>query len=78
MQIKSTADLRAILLETIQQVRERKVDPKEATAIASLSARVLQSAQLDLKATQFAEQYNGALKSSTPLVDSKKEKRALA
>jgi hypothetical protein len=74
MKIRNTSDLRACLLSAIEQVRDGKMGTKEALAISSLSARIMQSAQLDLRATQYAEQYNGALKNSTPLVSTESRK----
>lgn len=69
--IKSTSDLRQVLLDTINKVRSNKIGTKEASVIATLSAKVMQSAELDLKATRYADQYNGALRSSTPLISNK-------
>jgi len=45
--VKNTADLRNMLLETINGVRKGKVDPRQAQAISALSSRILQSARLD-------------------------------
>ena len=70
--IKTTKDLRVLLLEAIEEVRGNKLGVKEATAIARLSQQILQSAQLDLKATQYAVNYNGDLKNSTPLIGNEK------
>ncbi len=46
--VKNTADLRSLLLEAIEGVREGKVSHQQAGAISALSARILQSARLDL------------------------------
>lgn len=46
--IKNTADLRKMLLETIDGVRKGKVDHLQAKAIGGLSTCILQSARLDL------------------------------
>lgn len=48
MSIKNTQDLRKMLIDSIQDVREGKLDPRDAMAISQLSSRVLQSAKLDL------------------------------
>jgi len=54
--IRNTADLRVMLLETIRGVKEKSIDPKEAHAIANLSSKVLQSAKLDLDVIRFNAQ----------------------
>lgn len=51
--IKNTSDLRAMLIETIEQVRSGEVDAKQARTIAALSSTVLQSAKLDLDFLRF-------------------------
>lgn len=48
MKIESTSDLRQVLIDTIEDVRIGKVNSRDATAIASLSGKILQSAKLDL------------------------------
>lgn len=45
--VKNTADLRNLLLEAIEGVRNGKVDHRQAQAISALSSRILQSARLD-------------------------------
>lgn len=52
--IKNTADLRAMLIDTIEQVRSGSLDPKQARTIAALSGSVLQSAKLDLDYLRFS------------------------
>lgn len=52
--IENTADLRKMLLDTIADVRDGKVDPKMARTIATLSTTVLQSAKLDLDYLRFS------------------------
>lgn len=51
--IKNTADLRSMLIETIEEVRSGKLDAKQARTIAALSTTVLQSAKLDLDFLRF-------------------------
>ena len=55
-EIKSTGDLRGVLLETIQGVQAGTVDYKQGNTIASLSKAVLQSAKLDFEVFKFHEQ----------------------
>ena len=60
MAIKNTSELRQMLLKTIEEVRSGKVEPRQAGAVASLAAKVLQSAKLDLEVLK----YNGSDASS--------------
>ena len=53
MQIENTADLRRMLIETIEGVRTGSLDPRQAQAIASLSTKILHSAKLDLEVLRF-------------------------
>lgn len=46
--VKNSADLRTLLLATIQDVRDGKVDFKKAGSISSLAGKVLYSAKLDI------------------------------
>lgn len=71
MEIKNTSDLRKVLLDTISKVKSKAIGTKEAQAIAALSSRVIQSAELDLKAARYADQYNGSAKSSVSLIGQK-------
>jgi hypothetical protein len=48
MSITNTEELRKMLLDTIEDVRTNKMEPKHAQAIAHLSGKILQSAKLDL------------------------------
>lgn len=48
MDIKNTAELRAMLLKTIEDVRSGVIDAKSAGAISNLSSKIIQSAKLDL------------------------------
>lgn len=52
--IKNTSDLRKLLLETIEDVKNGKMDPKQARTIAALSGTILQSAKLDLDFLRFS------------------------
>jgi hypothetical protein len=51
--IKNTADLREMLIGTIQQVRDGEIDYRQATAISGLTTKILQSAKLDLEVLKF-------------------------
>ena len=53
MQIENTADLRQMLIETIDGVRKGTVEPRQAQAIASLSTKILHSAKLDLEVLRY-------------------------
>lgn len=53
MSITNTAQLRGMLLETIEEVKKGSIDPRQAGAIASLSAKVIHSAKLDLDVKKF-------------------------
>ena len=52
-QIKTTADLRQVLIETIQGVRSGEVDYKQGATMASLSKAVIQSAKLDFDVVRY-------------------------
>ena len=56
MEIKNTEQLREMLLESIQAVRDGKMDSPQAHAISSLSSRVLQSAKIDLDVIRMRKQ----------------------
>lgn len=56
---KNTAELRSLLLETIQDVRVGKVDFKKAGAISSLAGKILYSAKLDIDFAKLVAQKNG-------------------
>lgn len=58
--IKNTADLRNMLLETIQGVRRGKIDPKQASAISGLSSQILKSARLDFDMMKLSANENKA------------------
>jgi hypothetical protein len=51
--IKTTGELREMLIDTIQQVREGSLEPTSARTIAALSTTVLASAKLDLDYLRF-------------------------
>lgn len=63
-EIKSTADLRRMLIDTIGQVRAGKIDTAQARAVSSLSTTVLQSAKLDLEFLKFHAANEGLVKDS--------------
>ena len=47
MAIKSTEELRHVLLESIEGVKSGKLEPERAQAIAHLAGRVIGSVRLD-------------------------------
>jgi len=51
--LANTGDLRKMLIETIQQVRDGVIEPSQARTIAALSTTILQSAKLDLDFLRF-------------------------
>ncbi len=51
--IKTTADLREMLIDTIADVRSGKLDHKAARTVAALSTTILHSAKLDLDVLRF-------------------------
>lgn len=51
--LQNTADLRKMLIETIQQVRSGDIEPSQARTIAALSTTILHSAKLDLDFLRF-------------------------
>jgi len=53
-EIRSTSDLRKMLIGTIGEVRSGKIDVKQARTIAAISTTILQSAKLDLDMMKFA------------------------
>jgi hypothetical protein len=61
MNLRTTADLRRILSETIEQVRDNKIGAEKATAVAQLCACIVRSADLDLKAMRYTQRYNGQI-----------------
>lgn len=54
--IKTTTDLREMLLQTIADVRSGKLDARQARTIAALSTTILHSAKLDLDVMKFTMQ----------------------
>ena len=62
MAIKNTADLREMLIQTIEGVKDGKVDPRQAQAIANLSSKILHSAKLDLEVIRFNSIHEGTMK----------------
>lgn len=59
--IENTSDLRAMLLETISQVRAGTLEPQQARTIATLSTTILQSAKLDLDYLRFTAAQDKAI-----------------
>lgn len=66
MRVTNTEELRGLLLDTIEDVRRGKMDPKKAAAIGQLSGKILQSAKLDLEIVKLAK-LNGKAASQEPL-----------
>jgi hypothetical protein len=66
--VKNTADLRNLLLESIEGVRKGKVDHRQAQAISALSSRILQSARLDLDVMKMASEKATAAPASVSLM----------
>lgn len=62
-EIKNTSELREMLLQEIENVRNGTSDPKKAHAISTLASKVLQSAKLDLDVVKFNLANEGAAKS---------------
>ena len=65
--IKNTADLRAMLLDVISDVRAQRIEAGDAKAISSLASQILTSAKLDLDVMKAAVGENGKHISSTLL-----------
>lgn len=53
MAIKTTMDLREMLVQTIEGVRQGKIDYRQAIAISNLSSKIIQSAKLDLEHIKY-------------------------
>lgn len=66
--IESTADLRKMLLETIQQVKREEIDPRSARTVAALATTILQSAKLDLDFLRFHVANEGMKKAGQDVV----------
>lgn len=80
--VRNTADLRKMLLETIAGVRKGKVDHRQAQAISALSSRILQSARLDFDIMKLSQKAAPAQSTSLTdqrvhLVGGKKERLAV-
>lgn len=73
--IKTTAELREMLIDTIESVRDGSLEPAQARTIAALSGTVLQSAKLDLDYMRFhvANQDMIESKDKAPLVLTSRE-----
>jgi len=56
VKLKTTADLRTALLESIEQVRSREMEPKQAQAICNLTKEVIKTAEIEIKATLMAHE----------------------
>ena len=72
MNLKTTADLRRVLSETLQGVRDDKIGSDKAQAIAQLCTCIVRSADLDLRAMRYAQRYSGnvaAISGGTQLIE---------
>lgn len=67
--IKNTADLRKMLIETIESVRSGTLEPTQARTIAALSTTVLQSAKLDLDYLRFHVANQDAIESKDAVLN---------
>lgn len=80
--VKNTSDLRKLLLETIEGVRKGKISHQQAQAISGLSARILQSARLDLDVIRYtaseAATHGGSSTSLLSEPSGQRKKRRLA
>lgn len=56
--IKNTSDLRRLLLDIIGDIRDSKIEPRQALAISSLASQILTSARLDLQADKMNGKIN--------------------
>ncbi len=66
---RNTAELRALLLDTIAEVKSENIGVKEANAVSSLTNRVIQTVKLDLQAAALSRKYGtGIGNSSTKLL----------
>lgn len=76
--IKNTSDLRAMLLDTIEGVRDGSLEPLQARAISSLSCQILQSAKLDLDVAKLVTRGDIAQPQAVSLVSAATGRRGLA
>ena len=68
--VKSTNELRKVLIDTIENVREGSITPAAANAVGNLAGKVLQSAKLDLDVMRLASA--GFERSPAPLLENSK------
>lgn len=54
MEVKNTSDLRNLLLQTIKELKDGTIGPRQARAIGHLSATIINSAKLDLDYLKFS------------------------
>lgn len=66
--ITNTADLRKMLIETIEGVKAGTIDQQQASAISQLSGKILMSARLDLDAIRLNSQSEGRIASGTSVL----------
>lgn len=59
MSVQNTADLRSLLMETIEGVKDGSIEPRRAQAIGALTGKILQSAKLDLEVLRLTKQADG-------------------
>lgn len=53
MEVKNTADLRKMLIDTMKAVKSDRIDYKQASAISSLGGKIISSCQLDIQAAKL-------------------------
>lgn len=66
--IANTADLRKMLIETIQGVKDGTIDRNQASSISQLSGKILMSARLDLDAIKLNVNSEGKISSGTTVL----------
>ena len=66
--IKNTADLRSMLIDTIDGIKTGKLEPKQAQAISALAGKILMSARLDLDAIRLNSQTEGGMQAGTQVL----------
>lgn len=67
--IRTSEDLREMLIDTIDQVRTGTIDTTQARTIATLSTTILHSKKLDLDVLRFLAANEGVEKSGTKMLN---------
>lgn len=68
MSIRTTADLRTLLLRSIDLVMAKEMEPKQAQAVCNLSKEIIKTADLELKARMVAHDVGEDRLSHEPLL----------